>query len=225
VLWSSFSSLTEIDAALEGLIDSAVHPVVLEVFNAGAAKQISTESRQELSAELPVLAVGLEGSPRDVKWQIERLTQELSSANSTRIDVVQDKNAAQLLQAFTEFQTTSNDPLTFQANLLPSKTLEFVEHATQQEITVQAHAGSGIVIGHLPDKAASVEQAADIVTPLRQLARRCRGNLVILGCETDWKRHLPVFGDPEPSAPLMQRLKSALDPDNLLNPGRFVNSF
>jgi glycolate oxidase FAD binding subunit len=223
IVWASFKTLAQIDCTLEQMLTSATRPVALEVLNPQAAKQITAESRQDLPAVRPVLVVSIEGSQRETRWQIEALKQELSSPAPQQIEVVYDKQATQLLEALTEYQAYSDDPLTFQANLLPSKTLEFIENATQMGASVQAHAGNGIVIGHLPDDVVTVEKAAELLTPLRSFARQHRGNLVIFNCETQWKQHLPVFGEPESSHRLMQRLKSTLDPQNLLNPGRFFN--
>jgi len=46
---------------------------------------------------------------------------------------------------------------------------------------------------------------------------------VIRSCEDDWKQHIPFFGAPEPAWKLMRRVKTKLDPQNLLNPGRFLD--
>jgi len=116
---------------------------------------------------------------------------------------------------------------------------------------VQAHAGNGIVVGHIPDEASTVEKAAAVVNPLRKLALDGGGNLVILNCDNDWKVSLKVFGERGEARPvdasiqagptseasgntrftepsdsmwrLMQKLKAELDPRNLLNPGRLID--
>jgi hypothetical protein len=54
-------------------------------------------------------------------------------------------------QDLTEFETDSDAPLTFKANLLPSAAMEFLDRATQAGVAAQAHAGNGIVIS--PDGA------------------------------------------------------------------------
>ena len=127
-----------------------------------------------------------------------------------------------LWNALTEFEVTAEEPLTFKANLLPSRTTEFLELAAREQISVQAHAGNGIVIGHLPDRITTVQAAAALLTPLRQFVRQFHGNLVILNSPEAWKQELPTWGEPEPSWPLMQKLKDQLDPQHLLNRGRFI---
>ena len=223
LLWTTWNGFDDIDIVLERLLTSETRPVALEVLNSGAAKQIAAESRRDLPAGLPVLCIGLEGSQRETGWQTETLKDELSPFGPQKIEVIAGGDTSTVWSALTEFQVCSDDPLSFQANLPPSATLELVERATQLGAAVQAHAGNGIVIGHLPDDDATVEKAARIVTPLRQMARQAKGNLVVLSCEDGWKSRLPIFGEPEPSRPLMRRLKSSLDPHNLLNPGRFID--
>ena len=223
-LWASFRSLAEIDDVLQRLNSSQTRPVALEVLNSEAMKQIAAESRQQIPTTSPILAIGVEGTRRDVNWQIETLKKELAPFKPKELEVLDDENAIKFRTSLTEFQCVSDDPLTFQANLLPSDTMEFAERATQLGVAVQAHAGNGIVIGTLPDQAVTVEKAAEIVNPLRAFASQNRGNLVVLYCENDWKRHIRVFGEPESSHHLMQQVKNAFDPHHLLNPGRFLEN-
>jgi len=36
------------------------------------------------------------------------------------------------------------------------------------------------------------------------------------------KSQVPVWGEPGPAGRIMQRIKAQIDPNNVLNPGRFV---
>jgi glycolate oxidase FAD binding subunit len=171
-----------------------------------------------------VLCVGVEGTAREVEWQVETLQQECSRFEPIELTPVSAGDARQLWLALTEFQTSTDEPLTFKANLLPSRTMEFLQLAADRELCVQAHAGNGIVIGHLPDDVATVAQANEILAPLRQFCNSDRGNLVIFHCAAEWKPHLSIFGTPEPSWCLMRTLKSQLDPHRLLNTGRFIDN-
>lgn len=227
MVWATFPGTGEIDAALERLVTSQTRPVVLEVLNPEAARQIANDSRQDLPADQPVLIVGFDGSSRETRWQTETLKAELNEHGPQRFEVVEGESERELRTALTEFPTVSDASLTFQANGLPSKALDFVDRATRMGIAVQSHAGNGIVVGHLPDEAATVEQVAEVITPLRNLARQNRGNLIILNYDAGRvlgqslrTRSLPIFGDPEASWSLMKHLKDTLDPYHLLNPGR-----
>ena len=221
-IWATFATLAEIEAALERLLVSETRPVALDVLNSEAAEQIGKEARCALPVKQPVLIVGFEGARRETEWQLNVLRRELAPHKPKQLLVLDAEDAERLWTALTEYQCSAEEPLTFQAHLLPSRTIEFCEQATRLGVAIQAHAGNGIVTGHLPDEATTVERAEAIISPLRRFARACSGNMVLLNCDRKWKSQLPVFGDPEPSRPLMRRIKSTLDPHDLLNPGRFL---
>lgn len=221
--WSTFASLGDIDRALERLLTSDARPVAIEVLNPAAASLIAASSRCELPVDQPVLCLGVEGSKREVDWQIETLRREVASFGVTSSDVISEPDAAAMWQALTEFQTCADDPLTFQANVRPSRCAAFIEQATRLNVAVQAHAANGIVIGQLPESAATVTETASILTELRQTARAANGNLHILHCDPEWQPLLLMCGDPEPTWPLMRQLKRKLDPNGLLNPRLFVD--
>jgi glycolate oxidase FAD binding subunit len=224
LLWVSCTLFAEIDDILSRLTTSATRPVVLEVLNPHAARQITAATGVDLAAQFPTLVIGVEGAERECRWQIETLRNELAVLNPEHVETVAEEKTSDLLAALTEYGTKAETPLTFRANLLPSQTINLIEQGTAVGVAIQAHAGNGIVIGHLPKDAATLDGASGILTPLRDFTRQHRGNLVILNCDDEWKQHLPLFGEAEPSWAPMQRLKSALDPHNLLNRGRFLDS-
>jgi FAD/FMN-containing dehydrogenase len=179
---------------------------------------VAGEAILDLPPHRPVLCLGVEGTEQEAAWQFETLKGEIAPFGPHEILPVSGAKATKLWFALAEFQVPSDDPLTFKANLLPSRTVAFVDEAVRAGCAVQAHAGSGIVTGHLSDSATTVGAAQTLLAGLRSQARRCRGNLVIVQCDESWKEKLPLFGDPESSWPLMRKLKRELDPQNLLNP-------
>ena len=56
------------------------------------------------------------------------------------------------------------------------------------------------------------------------LIRRSTGSLIVPRCPTAWKETLRVWGDPRGDWPVGARVKEALDPAGVLNPGRFVGA-
>jgi len=218
LLWCQVPDWERAETALEQLLSSETRPVAVELLNAEAAQETAAEARIDLPSTSPVLCFGFEGAERETEWQIEKLTGELAQSGLGEVSVVTD--ADPLWFALTDFEITSDEPLSFQAFLRPSRTVEFMERATAVGVSLQAHAGNGVVIGHLPDEVTSVGAAADILNPLRKLANESKGHLVVLDCEETWKETLPVFEAADPSWDLMRKIKHQLDPRDILNPGR-----
>jgi glycolate oxidase FAD binding subunit len=221
LLWMTFDALRNLDDALSRLLTSQTRPVAIEALNNKAGRQIRTEAKLALPAERPVLCLAFEGAERETAWQVETVEAELRSLQPREVARVGGDDVETLWSALTEYQAASDDPLTFQATLPPSKTVEFIDAATHAGVAVQAHAGNGIVIGHLPDRCASAEAALELLRPLRAGAERAGGALVVLNCDSDWKPHIPAFGRGDLPWPLMRRAKAALDPHGVLSPGRF----
>ena len=221
LLWMTFDAADMVEAALQQLLVSRTRPVAIEVLNQKAAWQIVRDASLDLPAAPYVLCLAFEGSDRDTRWQLETVAAELASLTESEQHPVPREHAERLWSALTEYQASSDDPLTFQTSLPRSRTLKFIEHASSENVAVQAHAGNGIVIGHLPDSCSTAESAAAILAPLRTLTEAADGTLTVLSCDEAWKQTLSVFGSARPSWNLMRRLKQALDPDGVLNAGRF----
>ena len=220
IVWGTFTDLLAIDAALERLITSATRPAAIEVLNSKAAWQLKADAPSPLPAERPVLCLVFEGSERETVWQAAQAREELRQSSADEIVLLEGDDADALYAALVEYESASDDPLTFAATLPPSRVAEFLAVADESEFALQAHAGNGIVIGHLPDRCADPGAAATLLDPLRLHAARHGGALVILSCDPDWKGELSVFGGARRDTALMQGIKSALDPHDLLSPGR-----
>lgn len=220
IVWSTFPSAASIDAVLEKLLTSQTRPTSIDVLCPTAAWQIKAESKQNVPIDRFVLAIAYEGSDAETQWQSDRLKEELTGTAVEDIVVAEQEVADAIWSAFTEYPAASDDPLTFQASLPPSKAMEFVDRAHASEIAVQCHAGNGVIIGHLPDQCTSGMQANEMLVSLRDMAESAGGSLVILSCDDEWKPTLPLFGSPRHDWPLMQTVKQALDPHGVLSPNR-----
>jgi hypothetical protein len=123
----------------------------------------------------------------------------------------------------TEFALSSDFRPTFRANMVPSHVGRFFENLEGRDErgwSLQAHAASGIVIGHFPVGCRDVGQASKSLDELRRVARAGHGGVLLSSCPDEWKAALPVFDIPAGPAALMRSVRRTFDPYHLLNPGR-----
>ncbi|MFN0196551.1 MAG: FAD-binding oxidoreductase [Planctomycetaceae bacterium] len=207
-LWCNYPNWQQLDQALERLTTTETRPVAIVALNSLAAEQIAAEIRMQVPPERPALAIALEGSLKEIAWQTSRLKDELSQTGSFELHEIPDDHLGAAWRAFTEYPVVTDEPLTFRANVLPTRTIPFMEQADKAGISVMSHAGNGIVIGHFPDEWINWEQSKPAWDQLMHTARQGGGNLIALQCADEWKAKLSLWGEPESGYPLMQKLKS-----------------
>jgi glycolate oxidase FAD binding subunit len=213
----------QLGTLLDQLHDSRTRPVAIDVLNARAARPLPpTAGLPEVREGTWAVIAGFEESGEAVRWQVQQLIKEVSPGKPQGLDVLAGSAAAPLWQALTEFRLYPQAVLTFKANLLPHATADFCRRADALAPAplLQAHAGNGIVLGHVTGDL-PLEGAAALLHELHGLAAASRGNVVVLGCPPTWKATLPVCGLPRGDAALMRAVKDKLDPRGLFNPGRW----
>jgi len=212
--------LMQLDIVLDKLNLSKTRPVILDLLNSKGVRQLEGELRLDLPPDPFLLCIGFAGSEAETQWQMDQVIVELQNSQVVTPLKIDGERAEILWKSLTEYQAASDDPLTFQANLLPSRVVDFVDQCTQANIAVQSHAGNGVVIGHLPDSVSTSGSARDLLESLRTHARKSQGSLVILNCEDNWNQDLDVLGLPLTGEKIMRDLKQMFDPAAVLNPGR-----
>ena len=215
--WIRFRRLADAVLAIDRLNTSGTRPIAIELLSSLAAREVGRAV--ELPVEDWVVVVGFEDNAASVAWQLDRLTIELGR---TDLVFVQGEATAPLWSALVDVHAAELGPLTFLANLKPSAALGFVAGIDPARWAIQAHAGNGIVRGHWIGDG-SLETIAPEIERLRAEAVHLGGNLTLPRCPTDWKAQLQVWGQPRGDWAISARIKQALDPNNLLNPGRFLD--
>ena len=72
-------------------------------------------------------------------------------------------------------------------------------------------------------RASGEDQAVlDAIQKVRRIAYQYQGSAVVEHCPLGVKRQIDVWGDSPDSLKVMQALKKRFDPDDILNPGRFL---
>jgi glycolate oxidase FAD binding subunit len=213
----------KLETLLDLVHDSRVRPACVEAVNRGAARVLEGGSGGPLPDAPWVLLIGFEDTDEAVSWQVQHFVREAPAASVTALEVRAGTAGAGLWNALVQFASPPFAVTSFKANLLPGRVAAFCQKAAalSDELLVQAHAGVGIVHGHLPPQL-TLDRAGAMLKELLDAATAAQGNLVLTRCPPEWKRSLPVWGAPRNDEWLMRGVKDKLDPRRLFNPGRFV---
>jgi glycolate oxidase FAD binding subunit len=213
----------DVAALLDALHESGSRPVCIDLYNAAAVQSFPGDIARLLPHAPRLLVVGFEEKRETVAWQVQHLVKELRRGSVRGLEARVGSTADVLWQPLIDFAAWPGARLTWKANLVSSRTAELFEQAAAltDGMLLQAHAGSGIVIGHASG-ALTEEQARAMLTVLGRLAVAAQGNVVVLRCPPAWKAKLPVWGTPRDDLWLMRDVRDKLDPQRLFNPGRFA---
>jgi glycolate oxidase FAD binding subunit len=212
-----------VEKSLDLLHRSRTRPISLDLLNNLASRSLF-EHASQVPPPMPwLIFLGYEDNRESVHWQLQTLRQELAGSPACRIDALIDDAARGVWDALVDWPVHEECRVVFKANLPSHATAQFCLDASRrsESILLHAHAGNGIVIGHLAP-ATALEETAAILNPLREIAAAQEGNLILLRCPSAWKKALPVWGNPSSDNWLMKAVKDKLDPRGLFNPGRFV---
>jgi glycolate oxidase FAD binding subunit len=212
-----------LERVLDHLHTGRTRPTCLDVLNARAARLLGGQEVALAEADWVVL-VGYEDSEDAVKWQIQQLIKEVTGAGLHGVEARAGAATEPLWSALTELTAPAEARLSFKVGLLPGGVAAFCRtaDALPEGLLLHAHAGSGIVRGHLLDEVPG-ERAKALVETLSATAAQAKGHLTLPRCPTAWKRQLPVWGVPRGDLALVRQVKEKLDPRGLFNPGRFVD--
>jgi glycolate oxidase FAD binding subunit len=213
-----------VPALLDLLHQSRTRPVCVELLNARAVLALNRAAAAGLPEAPWVLVAGFEDSRAAVAWQVRQLVQEVPAQDGWGLEVRAGATSAPLWRALADFPAWPAAKLSFRANLLPHAAAEFCRQMAilPEDLLLQAHAGSGVVVGHVEGDV-TLERAAALAQGVLAAAAAGQGNAVLLKCPPAWKKALPVWVRPRGDAWLMRRVKEQLDPNRLFNPGRFVD--
>jgi len=210
-LWLDNFGPKELTELLDGLHRTQTRPVAVD-----AVTSRSTRPEPKLAADRFSMCVLFEDSTEAVRWQVS----QWKSESKYQWQNLNMSFAARYLAAFTNPLTMG---LGFHANMAPSSCSDFLQATVAFSLPphLVCNAGNGIVYGIWNDEL-PLPNAANMLTSLRQFTVQNHGNLVITRCPAEWKRELPIWGEPRGDWALMKKVKQAIDPKNLFNPGKFL---
>ncbi len=212
-----------VEDLLGDLATSRARPVAIELLGPKAGRQLAAESRRDLPSGPLLLGIGLEGGAEELAWQEEVLDREMRQGGARDVVWVRGDATAKIWSVLTDYQVGVDAPVTIRAVVKPSRTVEFVTAAIDAGVAVQAHAGTGIVHGHLPDDTLDAAAAVRVVEPLREMVAKSGGQLIVERCEAGWGSELSLWGRPRCDWELMESVKREFDAEGLMSPGRGVD--
>jgi glycolate oxidase FAD binding subunit len=222
IAWIQLPHNDAASEAIERLARSATRPSAIDVLNPPAAECVAPGAAPPIASGRWVLVVGFEETCDAVAWQRSKLIEELDGLVQSCV-WFEDSKSLPIWRSLAEFQLREGTTLSFKANVKSSASFEFLDAVRRLSIpwSAQAHAGNGVVFGHVA-VADDLLAVSSSLSELRARAVAMKGNLIVRHCPTEWKSQLAIWGEPRGDTWLMRDLKRKLDPDGVLNPGRFV---
>jgi glycolate oxidase FAD binding subunit len=172
------------------------------------------------------LLVGFEGSEEEVTWLCHELKAEWNTLGVENTKTVADQAAPVLWEELTEFAQDDAAPLVLKASLLPSEVCSYLTLVRKLDAraSLQVHAGSGIVIVKFAQFAPG-DVSELLIGKLQPAARRSEGYATVLSSSGIGElTRQAQWGSVEPATAWMTKVKQQFDPQDVLNPGRFVYS-
>jgi glycolate oxidase FAD binding subunit len=228
-----FPSLEQVEMATRAVSRSPTMPAALEILNPPAVAALALAVLPRIYAGYLLLALG--SAPGDgVGRQAAEFTRLFHEAGAQTTERLIDGNDTELwarLAAQGDFDGSASR-MRLKVAVPPGQLLDAL-------LILEAHAGelggnpsifgraaSGVFYatwlpsavalnGHLADTVAGIEA-------IRQQISRLGGSLVVERCPIRLKEQIDVWGDVGNAIGVMRRLKAALDPRGIMNPGRFV---
>lgn len=208
------------ESALASLMAGPTRPVILELVNETTAADIGLPN-----AGL-TLIVGYEDVAEAVDWQVDE-TLKLANDAGWPIRATDDIEAAEICASLRDWPLTTGDA-SFKATVTPGRVASFFDEAHRRAresgvgIGLLAEAGNGIIWGRIRGASDDSGKVAGLLGALLAAAVAGRGNMVVTHVEPALADGVARWGRPGPEWELTRRIKEALDPQGILNPGRFV---
>jgi glycolate oxidase FAD binding subunit len=206
---------------LAHVVTSATTPTAVELL-AGPAWDASILGPAS-SGSWARLALGIEGTAREVEWMLEQIKVEWRGLGVGEPRVYSEEQAATLWQQLRDFPAQHGAPLVIKATMIPSQVTNFMRMLREHDhdASIQAHAGNGIVIAELPHFT-SEHVSRVLIGRLQPAARQAGGSVTVLSSTLSGLTRQAIWAGANSAALWMQKVKRQFDPRNILNPGRFV---
>jgi glycolate oxidase subunit GlcD len=210
------------------ILNSKLTPGSMELIDRSAGRYMESDFIPLLKEDEMLLLIGLEGSSEVVERQLKDIYALAQEQGVTLKLTLEGAKSDLVWKAYrkTGALFINKHPAAFTAKAsAPIMKSEEMEKAAKEigkrhklEIGIQAHGGNGILYLYVPT---AKEDAVSVFQELEQAARGLGGIMTLETAPLQVRENKNTWSSPNAYA-LMGRLKSALDPHNILNPGKMI---
>lgn len=226
-----FRKLAQAAAAVTRTLESQLLPEALDLLDSQAQGIVAPElGLANQSGYCMMVAVA--GSRETVERQVRDFTRLFFENRAAATSVLEGARCAAAWRMIGEVQArlggTPDQTVIVKVAVPLGKTLEFfasgerLARRTARKGAIVAHAGSGIFRAGFLIDGRSTEPLRGELEALRGRAEAAEGSLVVEMIPPALRRSFDAWGKPRETLAVMRRLKTELDPQGLLSPGRFV---
>lgn len=223
-LLANFDQAETLFAAARALLGSQLQPAALDMMGARALALCFPAVK--FSAPANILAARFLGGKEAVDHQCARLPALWPAA--AEIAVVDTESSAGWRRN-TDLPLHYRHDLAVRVSVLPSQlsaalalvNAHFEPLVDEKEVIAQVGIASARILATCKNAAGDLSRWQQAVKALRAFCARNGGSTVIEQAPLELQRAIDAWGG-SPAAHIMQAIKRKLDPNNILNPGRFV---
>ena len=220
----SFERLKDAASATRALMASDLIPNALELLDPDAARALDPSAPARAT-----LIVGFDGLREQVQWQCDELAALVGPLGGGAVHLLPPQ-AWDRLGSVAAAALGGMPAALMRLSVMPAQSGEVMEQAALAArargllTACAAHAGLGVVRAALfsPREGGEIAPVTAALGDWRAIARGAGGHAVLEWAPLAVKSQVPVWDDAGAAGRIMQRIKAQLDPQNLLNPGRFV---
>jgi glycolate oxidase FAD binding subunit len=223
---ASFSSLKNCQEAVLALLNSDLVLTSLELLNPELSRPITGRNNLSIKNNGYSLLICVRNVEKAVKDQMSTVENICHSHGGEGL-VISGENEKNLWDDVRDFpQKLHNlDMVVCKSSVLVTQIPSLMEeigrlsNKNSVKIRISTRAGNGISILAIEGKSDSVK---DALGKLRNFLTSIGGVLILQESPIDFKESFDVWGDIGSGLGIMRRIKTNFDPDNLLNPGRYI---
>ena len=242
---AAYRSIEGAQSTALGIFNSHLMPLAMTAFDASAARRIGMETEPSRWH----LAVRLGGRSRTLDRQVDDVTSICGKADSYELESMEGRSAERFWQSLRDlgWDSESAPLLGIHVSALPSDLVKIVSAVDQTQcpaldpsIVTQPAFGAVDIFWYIrnpspdnrpvgalreappPDDTSQADELRRMISQFQRSITQIGGSAVVQRCPPEIKRDIDVWGGEPPGIETMRRLKKQYDPNNTMNPGRFV---